>query len=110
MDQPNAATIHTSVSIDGGDVADIHVRMNHAHCNCGWAARRDRANHLHEPLCEARAAYERPVAFVAVYVRPRGPIPGYWFTSLDSKEAERAYWLAGAVLGYGERGRWTVQA
>lgn len=75
MDQPNAATIHTSISIDGGDVADIHIRM----CS------------------------PTQVGFVAVYVQPRGPIPGYWFTSLDSKEAERAYWLAGAVLGYNER-------
>lgn len=51
MDRPNAATI-TKATIEG-DACEIHIRRDH------------RSGEVQN--CD-------------VYVRPQGPVPGYWYT------------------------------
>lgn len=77
MDKPNAAMIRRNVEIGNNERADIHVRM---------------------------APNGERVGFVAVYVRPNGPVPGYWFTNLadehSASDIARALWAAGHVIGF----------
>jgi hypothetical protein len=68
MDRPSAASVTLGVRCED-DTMDVHVRRDY------------RTN---------------TIAFAAVYVRPNGPVNGYWFTSLDGDGA-RALWLAGVV-------------
>lgn len=56
-----------------GSPSDVHVRMDETRwgdCTCAGQT----PNHIRP--CGILA---RPIAFCGVYVRPVGPVPGYWY-------------------------------